>query len=340
MPNLYMNSPKISVILPVYNCEKFLRQSIESVLTQTFTDFELIIINDGSTDGSESIIQSFKDGRIVYVKNETNLKLIACLNKGIDISRGEYIARMDADDISHKDRFASQFKYLERHKNIGICSTWARIIDNDGKVTGRIKNPTSPDIIGCSLLFTCPLLHPSVMGRSNNFKQFKYNPEALHIEDMDLWSRMSINGVQMANISEYLIDYRWHEDNISVKNDYFQKESKRAILKPRVEELFERAITEDEMNLHEYSFNLYSKGKKQDIDKGDLIYKEKKWLIDLSLANSRKNMFPLNAFDSLVFSRWIVACVANRKFLSIFSFPCRFYRPTVIYKAATILSQK
>lgn len=335
-----MNFPKISVILPVYNCEKYLKQSIESVLTQTFTDFELIIINDGSIDGSEGIIKSFSDERIVYVKNETNLKLIASLNKGIKIARGEYIARMDADDISHKDRFACQFKYLEQHKDIGICSTWARIIDNDGKVTGRIKNPTSPNIIDCSLLFTCPLLHPSIMGRSDVFKQFRYSKEALHIEDMELWSRMSINGVRMANISKYLINYRWHEDNVSVINDTFQNESKKAILKPRIEKLLERAVTEDEMNLHEYSFNLYSKGKKQDIDKGDLIYKDKKWLIDLSLANSRKNMFPLNAFDSLVFSRWIVICVANRKFLSFFSFPCRFYRPTVIYKAATILFQK
>lgn len=335
-----MNHPKISVILPVYNCEKYLKQSIESVLTQTFTDFELIIINDGSIDGSEGIIKSFSDERIVYVKNETNLKLIASLNKGIKIARGEYIARMDADDISHKDRFACQFKYLEQHKDIGICSTWARIIDNDGKVTGRIKNPTSPNIIDCSLLFTCPLLHPSIMGRSDVFKQFRYSKEALHIEDMELWSRMSINGVRMANISKYLINYRWHEDNVSVINDTFQNESKRAILKPRVEELFERAITEDEMDLHEYSFSLYNKGNKQDTDMGNLIYEERKWLIDLSIANSGKNMFPNKYFDSLILSRWIVVCIYLRKIKNLFKLPCKFYRPDIAIMAGIILLQK
>ena len=121
---MYSSQPVISVILPVYNAERFLREAIDSVLKQTFVDFEFIILNDGSTDKTEDIILSYKDPRIRYVKNEKNLKLIKTLNKGVDMARGKYIARMDADDISLPERFEKEVAYLEAHPDVAVVSCY------------------------------------------------------------------------------------------------------------------------------------------------------------------------------------------------------------------------
>ncbi|MFT5919102.1 MAG: glycosyltransferase involved in cell wall biosynthesis, partial [Granulosicoccus sp.] len=125
--------PLVTVLLPVYNAEKFLEQAIRSVLDQTFTEFEFLIINDGSTDRSEEIIVSFNDSRIRYIKNETNLKLIKTLNKGIEFASGKYIARMDADDISLPTRFEQQVALLEKQPEIGVCGTNCIIFTTKGE---------------------------------------------------------------------------------------------------------------------------------------------------------------------------------------------------------------
>ncbi len=119
----------------VYNCEKYLKEAIESILNQTFSDFEFLIINDASIDNSDDIILSYKDERIKYVKNEENLGVSRTLNKGIQIARGTYIARMDSDDISITTRLERQYNFMTNHKEVGICGTWARIFGlQDGKL--------------------------------------------------------------------------------------------------------------------------------------------------------------------------------------------------------------
>src|ERR1017187_7276972 len=118
------NSPYITVLMPVYNAAPFLREAIDSILNQTFKNFELLIINDGSTDNCEEIILTYKDPRIRYIKNETNIKLISTLNKGIKLSKGKYIVRMDADDISFPDRIEKQVNYMETNPAIALCGTW------------------------------------------------------------------------------------------------------------------------------------------------------------------------------------------------------------------------
>ena len=114
-------NPKVTVLMPVYNCEKYLRESIESILNQTFKDFEFLIINDGSSDKSAEIVESYNDNRINFVQNEKNIGLAASLNRGLDIAKGEYIARMDADDISLPERLEKQVRFMETNPQIGIC---------------------------------------------------------------------------------------------------------------------------------------------------------------------------------------------------------------------------
>ena len=128
-----MVGPRVTVLMPVYNAERFLREAIDSILGQSFKHFEFLIIDDGSTDASADIIASYRDSRIRFVRNRTNLGITPTLNKGIALASCELIARMDADDISHPQRLQKQFGYMKRNPECALLSSWARVISEDGK---------------------------------------------------------------------------------------------------------------------------------------------------------------------------------------------------------------
>lgn len=214
--------PKVSVLLPVYNGELYLREAIESILGQTYTDFELIIMNDGSTDNSEQVVKAFHDSRIVYRK-QTNQGLGATLNNAIRISRGEYLARQDADDYSYPDRFEKQIAFLERRPDCGVVGTWAKTIDSE--VKKRIWNkppphkqpPSESFAMKYVMLFDSPFVHSSVMIRKLVFDKvglYSTGSPLLFPEDYDLWSRIA-REFEIANIPEMLQVYRRGPESIT-----------------------------------------------------------------------------------------------------------------------------
>jgi len=215
-----MNFPAISVVLPVYNGEKFLHKAIHSVLDQSFTDFELIIINDGSTDRTDEIIQSETDLRIIYVKNEVKKGLIFSLNKGIGLAKGKYIARMDADDICLPERFTRQRSFMENHENIAAVATTVICINEKDQETGvwdlDRKTISSADIKKIMPFENC-IAHPTVMMRSGYAKAFGYRQRQVNIEDYDLWLRLLNSAHSIAKIEEPLLLYRLHSDSITEK---------------------------------------------------------------------------------------------------------------------------
>lgn len=205
--------PLLSVVMPVYNGGVFLKDAIESILNQTYTNFELIILNDGSTDQSEEIILSFNDARIYYVKNDINLKLIKTLNIGFELAKGTYIARMDADDISMPDRLAKQIAFLELHPTIGFVGT---SFEKIGDETGIVHYPANHDLLRLSAVFFNPFLHPSVVLRRSVLKQFNlyFKKAYIHAEEYKLWTELLLV-TEGANISESLVKYRVHANQIS-----------------------------------------------------------------------------------------------------------------------------
>ena len=208
--------PRISAIMAVYNTkEEWLKESIESILNQTYSDFEFIIINDGSTNNVENVILSYKDERIKYIKQE-NQGLAKSLNNGLDIAKGEYIARMDSDDISLPERFEKQVKFLDENLDISIVGTSHEYFPN-GKIAKMLKYPKYIDFLKGNSIG-----HPTVMFRRADFEKYdlKYNPEYL-CEDYELWSR-AIKYLKFANIQEILLKYRWHENNLSKPNEKFE----------------------------------------------------------------------------------------------------------------------
>lgn len=211
-----MKNPKITVLMPVYNGEEYLREAMDSILSQTFSDFEFLIIDGGSTDKSMNIIKSYSDSRINLVSHRDKKELIATLNEGIRLSKGEYIARMDADDISMPQRLEKQIDFMDSHSDVAVCGTWAKSIDKNGVVLSLMKAP-------CGILLKynywkpSPLIHPSVMIRTIFVKNLLFNEDAINAEDYDLWLRM-IKKYRICNIKNFLLLYRIHSDNTSMKN--------------------------------------------------------------------------------------------------------------------------
>ncbi len=201
--------PEISVVMPVLNGEKYLAEAMRSILEQSLSDFEFIIINDGSTDKTEEIIKSFNDSRIVYVNNPTNLGLSKSFNIGIRETRGEYIARMDADDIALPDRFEKQLDFLRSNPEIDIVGSAIWRIDKDGKKLGVSHKALLPKALEWQSLFSTPLFHPTVMGRTQVFKENHFDESLSSSEDYELWSRLMFEkGSKLANLSEPLLLYR------------------------------------------------------------------------------------------------------------------------------------
>lgn len=208
---------KISVIMPVYNGEKYLRETIDSILCQTFTDFEFIIINDASKDSTEDIIKSYKDDRIVYLKNEQNLGVAGTLNRGLDTAKGEYIARMDADDIALPERFEKQVGYMDKHENCVICGSNVVFF---GAQNGISDVPITDAQIRANLLFDTSFAHPTVMIRHSFVKinNLRYNIKYERIEDYAMWMDFAeVGNGTFYNILEPLLKYRIHPNQVTHK---------------------------------------------------------------------------------------------------------------------------
>jgi glycosyltransferase involved in cell wall biosynthesis len=212
---MLFNTPEISVIMPVYNTEKYLNEAIDSILNQTFVNFEFIIIDDASTDNSLEIIKSYNDKRIIIIENEVNKGYVHGLNLGISMARGKYIARMDSDDISLPSRLSKQYEFLIINPGISLLGTNFEFINS----TKTTNIACEHDIIKSKMLLENQFAHPSVMLKLDFLKvnNLNYDEKMVPSEDYDLWWTIIEFGGKVANISEILLKYRLHETQISEK---------------------------------------------------------------------------------------------------------------------------
>ena len=209
----YNAVPLISVVLPVYNGEKYLAEAIDSILAQTFTNFELIIIDDGSTDNSLAILKQYQDldGRVRLIARE-NRNLATTLNDMIYLARGVWVARMDQDDIALPHRFERQLRWLEQ-TGADICGSWVKFFGSTDKRI--IKHPQTDQAAKMELLFTAPFAHPSVMMKTDLAKKLRYDKSWEKAEDYDLWERAAHAEWKMTNVPEVLLLHRQHAAQIS-----------------------------------------------------------------------------------------------------------------------------
>jgi glycosyltransferase involved in cell wall biosynthesis len=221
MDNISEHIPLVSIIMPVFNGEKYLRQAIDSILTQTFQDFEFIIINDGSIDKTGEILQEF--GTRAAVHNRGKNGLVKSLNFGIELARGKYIARMDADDIAFPRRLEKQVDFLDKHDDIGLLGSSAILIDQNGYKLRPIGASCSDIEIRWNILLNSPILHSSAMFRREFFSHnlLRYEETYKAAEDYDLW-RKFLYLSKASNLPEPLIYYRVHQSNVTNQNRQIQ----------------------------------------------------------------------------------------------------------------------
>ncbi len=216
--------PKVTVLMAVYNGEKYLRAAMESILNQTFRDFELMIIDDASTDSTPEIISSYPDPRIRVLKNETNLGLTKSLNKGLKEAVGEYVARMDADDISLPERLVQQVSYLDKHPDIALIGCRVEVIDDKGQSLGISHSlATTRESIFYWLIFNNVLTHSSVMFRRDVVMNLGgYDESHRYVEDYGLWNKLSLRfGMEL--LDEVHVKWRLSPGGISQQHRNAQK---------------------------------------------------------------------------------------------------------------------
>lgn len=213
--------PKISVIMAAYNCEDFIEESIRSILDQSFSDFELIIINDGSVDNTHKIITDIIDPRIKYINNTINSGVLAVSKEAISLASSKYIAIQDADDVSFPDRLRLQLEFLEGNSNIFCVGGYAKKIGMSGEFIGDWNFPPikHADIVSMlALQRKCPIINPSSMFCLKEYRELGgYSPDNqfLHAHDFDFWCRAILAGKQFSNLPEYLIKYRVNTKGIT-----------------------------------------------------------------------------------------------------------------------------
>lgn len=222
MDKIVKANPKITVLMPVYNCELYIKEAIESVLNQSYSDFELLIIDDASTDKTLSIIKTYVDSRIQLIEKPLNTGYTNSLNLGLELAKGTYIARMDGDDISMPERFEKQEAFLDANREVVLCGALFNVIGSDLVV----KLPEHHDEIKLGLLRGNCMAHPSVMIRKQILDEFSivYDLSKEPAEDFDLWVRLLSFG-KLYNLQEVLLNYRVHTTQVSQQRAITQIQS-------------------------------------------------------------------------------------------------------------------
>ena len=209
--------PLVTVLMPVYNGARYIRETIDSILNQTYTNFEFLIIDDASTDNTLDIIASYNDNRIVVARNEHNSKIVYTMNKGIQLAKGEFIARMDADDIALPQRLEKQAKYLVAHPEVSMVDVIMELIDENGVSLNAYNSDVTSDegILHAMTKANC-MGHSSVMMRTSDYRAYMYRN--IYYEDDDLWLRILNDHKKIHKIAEPLLLYRIHSGSIMNKD--------------------------------------------------------------------------------------------------------------------------
>jgi glycosyltransferase involved in cell wall biosynthesis len=298
-----MGSPTVTVLMPVFNGGKYIREAVESVLSQTLPDYEFLIIDDGSSDGSIDIARSYRDKRIRILLNGSNLGIEVSLNRGIQEARGKYIARMDADDISYPQRLERQYTFLQNNPDVDVCGTGVEYV---GALTGFWQPPASHKEIKSYLLFNNALVHPSVMFRREVFlkNNLLYQEGFSKAEDYFLWSQ-AVDRVNMSNITEVLLKYRFHPEQTVAKyksSSVCSADKVRSIMLDKMGMDF----TENDLVLHcKIAEHKYEDSMQFLTDSG-------RWLLKIKRVNDTTKYFHQESLKNLLGEKWFLVCSRAR----------------------------
>ena len=303
--------------MSVFNAEKYIQEAIESVLNQSYSDFEFIIINDGSKDNSLEIIKKFlvKDSRIILIDRE-NKGLVASLNEGILKSKGDFIVRMDADDICLQNRFRDQLDFMKKNPSVGVCGSWVELF-GEGFKSKTWKIPGNSERLKAELLFSSCFAHPSVIIRKQILLDYNilYDESYIHAEDFELWTRLS-DVTNFANINKVFLKYRIVKDSVSHKADLELNKRSNVLQKIFNKNLKRLGLenTKKENTIH-FNLSLNKRLSQNSIRNSDLtLYFDK-------IINANKKTKTFNNVDlkKVLGKKWILNFVYSKNITSVFS---------------------
>lgn len=304
-------APRVTVVIPVHNRAHYIGSAVESVLAQTYPDFEIVVVDDGSTDATPDIVRGFADPRVRLERHETNLGIPAARNRGLDAARGEYIATLDSDDLAHPKRLERQVAFLDAHPDHAIVGSWETHRDHDGKsVIGVKRKPTDAADVHAQLLFGGSVSNSTTMGRTAVLRRYGYRKEFVVRQDYDLFVRVA-EAHKIANLPEVLVIRRRHVGQITEDKKERIAERSKAIIAYQLERLGV-AFTPEDLARH---YALPRLGKRKLANQSAAIAPDRAfldwaedWLGGLVLANRRAAIYDQAALERLVGWMWLRAC--------------------------------
>ncbi len=292
----------LTVIMPVYNGEKYLEEAIESILNQSFTDFKLLVLDDNSSDSTPKILKAYqdKDSRVVVITKSKNIGPAKLRNEGFEIAQTEFIALMDADDIAMPTRFEKQLQVFRQHPEVGLCGSWFTIFGN--KKEKIIKHSSTHEALRVHFLSSCGIGNSTVMLRKAALGDFRFDSDFIVAEDYELWSKF-IHHTTFYNIQESLVRYRWHQTNISQTRKQHEKDAERIIKKRQLQRF---GIDFKESNLEAY-INAVSLQRNLSPEHVKLAIEASK---DLKERNRKTEYYDLNIFEKHI-NKVIIRTIRN-----------------------------
>ncbi|HKP12673.1 MAG TPA: glycosyltransferase [Blastocatellia bacterium] len=304
--NIARPAPVLSVVLPVRNGETFLKAALDSIRAQTFSEFELIVVDDGSTDGTSEILAATNDPRLRIIRNTTRRGIAGSLNRGFESCRGRYVARMDADDISLPTRFARQVRFLEAHGEVGMCGTWVRMFSGRWSRDRRLES--DPERMRCSLLMFNVLSHPSVMLRRELFTRhgLAYDESFENSEDYEMWTRASLL-FPPGNLREVLLLYRVHPEQAGRRVRAVRLQEGERIRRAHLDRLGVRLSLEEEALHHAVSMG-------EAPAMGNWLGTAAGWLEKILDANARHHLFAASTLRRVLLDQLLLTYARDVRF--------------------------
>jgi glycosyltransferase involved in cell wall biosynthesis len=299
------SAPRVSVVIPAYNRARYLPAAVASVLRQSYADFELIVVDDGSTDSTPEVVRGIDDRRLRLVTNPVSLGIAGARNRGLDCARGEYVAALDSDDIAYPQRLARQVSFLDAHPDFALVGSWSSWMDEWGRALRGVKRrPVDADDAAALLIFNSCLTQSSVMIRTATLREYRYDEAFTMSSDFELWARLAAGGCRMASLPEVLVCQREHPSRTTREKAERVVECQLAIYRWQLERL---GVRYDEVDLLRHHILPRSPRKAGPTEPGYLEWAEV-WLLGLEEANRRRGWFEPRAFARVLGRAWATAC--------------------------------
>jgi glycosyltransferase involved in cell wall biosynthesis len=296
--------PKVTVVIPVYNRAQHVAAAIKSILAQSFTDFELLLIDDGSTDESVAVLKSYQDPRIRVVCNERNLGIPHTRNRALALARGEYVAMLDSDDTAVAHRLARQVQFLDRYPDYAVIGSWVGVIDDTHRSVRHIGIlPVAAEEVRARLLFHCSLSQSSIMARTAILRAYRYSEDYVVCSDFDLWVRLARH-YRLANLPEFLVTRRLHASRVTAGQAFVVKQKKSAIFRAQLAEL---GVPFNDSDIERHFLLLRLKNSALAAEPAYLDWADM-WLQTLQAANARLACYPDPVFRRVLGEIWLAAC--------------------------------